>query len=151
CVIVDFTVEHDLQQAVLVRHRLPGRVGQIDDCEPPVRQADTTVGGNPGADPVGAAMRHRVADPREISLRHGEGAVAEDQSARNATHERYYAGRAVIGRRASPTAIGPPWARPGSVRHQSSTRTAARASARAPGTYFQMRLIGSTSPFIRKQ
>src|SRR5262249_36297530 len=55
--VVDLTVERDLDGPVLVPHRLPARLGEVDDGEPPVAQ---------GAGPVRPL-------PRSVRARGAEG------------------------------------------------------------------------------
>src|SRR5262249_45487704 len=52
---------------------------------------------------------------------------------------------------AAPIAIKPACPSPGTRSIQPSPRAAARVSARIAGTYFQRRLIGSTSLFMKMQ
>src|SRR5579864_2880903 len=83
-VVVDFTVEHDLHGAVLVRHGLAGVRGQVDDLQP----AETEPGRSPQrdvlAEAVRAAVRQPIAHRRERVLAHG--AAVESQFTANAAH-----------------------------------------------------------------
>ena len=64
-VVVDLAVEDDADGAVLVRHRLHRRLGEVDDREPPEAEPDAAVVGDPGRGAVGAAVRDRVAHARD--------------------------------------------------------------------------------------
>ena len=59
-VVVDLAVEDELDRAVLVRHRLHRRVGEVDDRQPAEAEADAAVVVDPGAAAVGAAVDHRA-------------------------------------------------------------------------------------------
>ena len=65
-VVVDFPVEDQLQTAVLVRHRLIGRFGEIDDRQPAVSQADAAVRADPRAGTVRAPVGQRV--PHAVNI-----------------------------------------------------------------------------------
>ena len=62
--VVDLAVEDDADRAVLVRHRLHRRFGEVDDREAPEAEPDAAVVGDPGRGAVGprcaSASRMRV-------------------------------------------------------------------------------------------
>ena len=66
-VIVDLAVEGDGERAVGAVHRLRAALGQIDDREPPVGEADPPVGREPVAAAVGPARRHAGVHARELT------------------------------------------------------------------------------------
>src|SRR5690348_16028764 len=65
-VIVNLAVEDDEDAAVLVGDRLPARGAEIDDAEPPVREAEVTVDDVAGV--VRAADAHHVAEDEQRRL-----------------------------------------------------------------------------------
>ena len=86
-VVVDLAVEHDLQRAVFVGHRLVRHRRQIDDRQPAVAEADAAVGGHPEPAAIGAAVDHRVAHPPDVRLGDGERGVIEREATNNSAHE----------------------------------------------------------------
>jgi hypothetical protein len=66
-VVVDLAVDDDGDLAVLVRHRLAARLGQIDDREPAVAERDGAVGVE--AEAVGPAVHHRGREELDGSSR----------------------------------------------------------------------------------
>src|SRR6185295_17894666 len=58
--VVDLAVERHPDGAVLVRHRLPPGLTEIDDTEAAVREDDARVGALIQAEVVGAAVHHHV-------------------------------------------------------------------------------------------
>ncbi|MCU0669812.1 MAG: hypothetical protein MUF70_10720 [Myxococcota bacterium] len=57
--VVDLAVERDLDRAVLVAHRLPGGVREVDDRQTPVPEADARRVVEPDAGSVRAPVLHR--------------------------------------------------------------------------------------------
>src|SRR6185295_9784298 len=43
-IVIDFTVEDELDAAVLITHRLPARFGEVDDGEPQMAQHSRSAG-----------------------------------------------------------------------------------------------------------
>jgi hypothetical protein len=62
-VVVDAPVEDDGQAEILVDHRLRAALGEVDDRQPPVGQADAAV--HPLARAIGPPRRERRAHARE--------------------------------------------------------------------------------------
>ena len=86
-VVVDFAVEHDLQPAVLVGHRLVGHRREIDDRQPPVAEADPSVSRHPDAAAVRTAMGHGVAHPADVRLGEDKRRVIKRNAADDAAHQ----------------------------------------------------------------
>ena len=62
-VVVDLAVEHELERAIFVRHRLVARARQVDDRQPAMAQSDRPV--DIQSLVVRAAMEHGVPEPSD--------------------------------------------------------------------------------------
>src|SRR5437879_6327380 len=86
-VVVDLAVVSDRERTVLVRHRLPRTIRQVDDGEAAVAQSDALIGRDPRGRAVGAAVRHGVAHAGDVRLGHAERAARKCERAVNAAHD----------------------------------------------------------------
>ena len=85
-VVVDLAVVRDRERTVLIRHRLPCAVRQIDDGQSAVTEPDVLIGCDPRGRAIGAAMRHGVAHARDVRLRDPERGARKRERAVNAAH-----------------------------------------------------------------
>jgi hypothetical protein len=83
-VVVDLAVDDDRDAAVLVGHRLPAGVRQVDDREAPVGQRDGAA--REEAVPIGAAVDHGRGEPLGRARR-GRRVRARRQRPRDAAHQ----------------------------------------------------------------
>ena len=86
-VVVDLAVEDEVDRAVLVRHRLHRRVGEVDDREPAEAEADAAVVVDPGVAAVGAAVDDLLAHRRDVRLGDPEAVPVETERADDAAHQ----------------------------------------------------------------
>src|SRR5215218_7939119 len=71
-VVVDLAVVDEPERAVLVRHRLIGFVGEVDDLEPSKAKANAAVVGDPQALTVRPSMDERLPHAFEVLPRDDE-------------------------------------------------------------------------------
>ena len=89
--VIDLTVEDDLQRPVLIAHGLSSGIREIDDGKPPVCQAHAAVGRNPQPGAIRPAMDHGLPHADKVFRSHLEVAVLECQYAGDSTHARHRA------------------------------------------------------------
>src|SRR4051812_5480854 len=68
-IVVDLTVEYDGDRTCFVLHGLMAARRKVDDGQPPLGEADGSVGRPPGTAVIGSAVLHRVAtrvEPRPV-------------------------------------------------------------------------------------
>src|SRR5438874_5685103 len=63
-VVVDLAVVGERYGSARIGHRLRRRGRQIDDCEPSMAEHRAAIRRLPQTDPVGTAVRHKIAHPR---------------------------------------------------------------------------------------
>ena len=85
-IVVDLAVEGDVETAVRARHRLGAAIGEIDDGQPPMRQADAAIARHPQPGAVRAAGQHRIADAKQLFPIHWRRALLVGERARYAAH-----------------------------------------------------------------
>src|SRR5436309_14063036 len=71
-IVVDLAVKRDTQGAGLVEHGLGATGRQIQNGQPPMRQAGRAVWRNPDSRAIRAARRHTVADREKLRLARSE-------------------------------------------------------------------------------
>ena len=85
-IVVDLAVKRDTEGAGLVEHRLRATGRQIQNGQPPMRQAGRSVWRNPDSRAIRAARGHAVADREKLRLADGP-AVAIGEYGCYAAHE----------------------------------------------------------------
>ena len=93
-VVIDFSVETDLERAVLVGHGLRGRVGQVQDSETAMTQDAMATGRDVKALAVWATVGH---DGEHSSGRGAKPGRVRSEDAGYAAHEKFKIGVIKIG------------------------------------------------------
>jgi hypothetical protein len=88
-VVVNLTIENDLERSIRIAHGLIGGRGEIDDREAAMPKAHATIRGDPQPAAIWTSMHHGVPHADQIILSYAEAAVAECKNAVDTAHLRY--------------------------------------------------------------